>query len=43
LLGRQDGVRRRKVAADNTKCADGKTCDLDFDASFKLIKQKLEE
>jgi hypothetical protein len=32
-----------KFEVDNSKCADGKTYDLDFDASFALIKKKLED
>ena len=32
-----------KFEVDNSKCADGKTYDLDFDASYKLIKRKLED
>jgi hypothetical protein len=29
-----------KFEVDNSTCADGKTYDLDFDASFNLIKKK---
>jgi hypothetical protein len=32
-----------KFEVDNSKCADGKTYDLDFDASFKLIKKELDD
>jgi len=32
-----------KFEIDDSKCADGKTYDLDFDASFKLIKKKLDD
>jgi hypothetical protein len=32
-----------KFEVDDSKCADGKTYDLDFDATFKLIKKKLED
>jgi hypothetical protein len=31
-----------KFEVDNSKCADGRTYDLDFDASFNLIKKKLD-
>lgn len=32
-----------KFEVDDTVCADGKTYDLDFDTSFRLIKKKLED
>jgi hypothetical protein len=32
-----------KFEVDNAKCSDGKTYDLDFDASFKLLKKDLED
>lgn len=32
-----------KFEVDDAKCSDGKTYDLDFDASFKLIKKELED
>jgi len=32
-----------KFEVDNAVCADGKTYDLDFDSSFRLIKKKAEE
>jgi hypothetical protein len=32
-----------KFEVDDAKCSDGKTYDLDFDASYKLIKKKLED
>src|SRR5262249_22754593 len=31
-----------KFEVDNAKCADGKTYDLEFDGSFRLIKKKAE-
>ena len=31
-----------KFEVDNARCNDGKSYDLDFDASFKLISKKLE-
>jgi hypothetical protein len=31
-----------KFEVDNAVCADGKTYDLDFDSSFRLIKKKSE-
>jgi hypothetical protein len=32
-----------KFEVDNAKCSDGRTYDLDFDASFKLLKKDLED
>src|SRR4029077_20572513 len=32
-----------KFEVDNAVCADGKTYDLDFDSSFRLIKKKQEQ
>jgi hypothetical protein len=32
-----------KFEADEVLCADGKKYDLDFDASFKIIKKELED
>jgi hypothetical protein len=32
-----------KFEVDDTVCADGKTYDLDFDTSFRLITKKLED
>ncbi|HVY57826.1 MAG TPA: PepSY domain-containing protein [Xanthobacteraceae bacterium] len=32
-----------KFEVDNAVCADGKTYDLDFDATFQLIKKDLED
>ena len=31
-----------KFEVDDAKCGDGKVYDLDFDASYKMIKKKLE-
>ena len=31
-----------KFEVDNARCKDGKSYDLDFDATFKLISKKLE-
>ena len=32
-----------KFEVDDAKCSDGRTYDLDFDTSFKLLKKKLED
>jgi hypothetical protein len=32
-----------KFEVDNAKCSDGRTYDIDFDASFKLLKRDLED
>jgi hypothetical protein len=32
-----------KFEVDDAKCSDGRTYDLDFDASFKLVKKDLED
>ena len=32
-----------KFEVDDAKCNDGRTYDLDFDTSFKLLKKKLED
>lgn len=32
-----------KFEVDDTRCADGKEYDIDFDASFKMIKKKLDD
>lgn len=32
-----------KFEVDDAKCSDGRTYDLDFDASFKLLKKDLED
>jgi Peptidase propeptide and YPEB domain len=32
-----------KFEVDDAGCADGKTYDLEFDSSFRLIKKKLEQ
>ncbi len=32
-----------KFEVDNAKCSDGRTYDLNFDASFKLLKKDLED
>ena len=32
-----------KFEVDNAKCGDGRTYDLDFDTSFKLLKKDLED
>jgi hypothetical protein len=32
-----------KFEVDDARCADGKTYDLEFDSSFRLIKKKLEQ
>ena len=32
-----------KFEVDNAKCSDGRTYDLDFDASFKLLKKDLKD
>jgi hypothetical protein len=32
-----------KFEVDNAKCSDGRTYDLDFDTSFKLLKKDLED
>lgn len=32
-----------KFEVDDARCTDGKTYDLDFDASFKLIKKELDD
>jgi hypothetical protein len=32
-----------KFEVDKAQCSDGKKYDLDFDASFKLIKKKLDD
>jgi len=31
-----------KYEVDDARCNDGKTCDLDFNRSFELLKKKLE-
>lgn len=32
-----------KFEVDDSKCSDGRTYDLDFDTSFKLLKKDLED
>jgi hypothetical protein len=32
-----------KFEVDNAKCSDGRTYDIDFDASLKLLKKDLED
>lgn len=32
-----------KFEVDNAKCSDGRTYDIDFDASFKLLKKDIED